>query len=94
MSEVMREMFEKSMQDAQTVLDNSNIHGYCFQSDAGMPIMAVEIHWGDWKHDHMRAKYLIDKMGEWKAIASMETETDGSDCYSAIHYFMYMPSAS
>lgn len=48
---------------------------------------AVEISWGDWKHDHLRAKWL---MGEAGYIHTGEevTEEDGSDTYSARHFFV------
>lgn len=44
----------------------------------------IEIIWGDWKHQHMRTKYLISQN-----FHTEETETDGSDCFSAIHYFYF-----
>lgn len=47
----------------------------------------VEIEWGDWKHDHARAEWLIQENG-YKHIGTDVTEEDGSDCYSAIHYFI------
>lgn len=51
----------------------------------------VEILWGDWKHEHLRVKYLIsEKFSDCQSIHTQETETDGSDCYSAIHYFYFM----
>ena len=53
----------------------------------------IEKHWGDWKHDHLRLKYLV---GEYLIQNGIEyehnevvTEEDGSDCYSAIHYFYF-----
>lgn len=50
----------------------------------------VEILWGDWKHDHLRTKYLIsEKFPNIQSVCTEETETDGSDCYSAIHYFYF-----
>ena len=48
-----------------------------------------DINWGDWKHEHMRAKWLIEDFfgdkDEFVRIDSYETEEDGSDTYSA-HY--------
>lgn len=46
----------------------------------------VEIYWGDWKHDHLRCVYLMNAIG-YEQLSCIETETDGGDCYSAIHVF-------
>lgn len=51
--------------------------------------VVVTIHWGEWKHDHMRCDcYAVDFFGanlihRWNET----TESDGSDCYSAKHYY-------
>ena len=51
-----------------------------------------DINWGDWKHEHLRAKWLINDFFEdkksWVKINSWTTEEDGSDAYSA-HYEIY-----
>lgn len=51
-----------------------------------------DINWGDWKHEHMRAKWLLqelfEKLGIVAKINSYTTEDDGSDTYSA-HYIIY-----
>ena len=53
----------------------------------------MEINWGDWKHDHMRANYLVREAlkGErvWISWNEHITEQDGSDCYSAIHVWKF-----
>ena len=64
----------------------------CANVDAcnGISAFTVHIDWGDWKHSHLRAKYLIESNGLGKFIRSETTEEDGSDCYSATHYFVCM----
>lgn len=51
----------------------------------------VDIIWGDWKHDHLRADYLIKeyfkKLGYEVSVNEEVTEEDGSDTYSATHYY-------
>ena len=50
----------------------------------------IDIYFGDWKHDHLYANYLVE---EWckennyllSNVIEEITESDGSDCYSAIH---------
>lgn len=48
--------------------------------------VAVTIEWGDWKHDHFWCGDLMGYIG-YEQTKSKVTEEDGSDCYSAIHYF-------
>ena len=58
---------------------------YCdiYETEDGF-IISVE--WGDWKHDH---RYLEHIMGEldYILIGKKITNEDGSDCYSADHYY-------
>lgn len=57
--------------------------------DYGEGYLDYLITWGDWKHDHLRFKWIVDELCmELKiphVITSRETEENGSDCYSAIH---------
>lgn len=46
----------------------------------------VEIIWGDWKHEHRRADWLMEQNG-FKLVRQWVTESDGSDCYSAVHEY-------
>ena len=50
---------------------------------------AIEIFWGDWKHDHLRLDFLMEENFDLKKIETIATEEDGSDCYSAIHYYYF-----
>lgn len=49
-------------------------------------VVQISIHWGDWKHEHLRLRWLLSELG-YQYISSLTTEEDGSDCYSADHYF-------
>ena len=49
--------------------------------------IAVEITWGDWKHDHGFVDYLLRTIFGFKKVDEEITEEDGSDTYSSIHYF-------
>ena len=53
-----------------------------------IPAFTVHISWGDWKHEHLRAKWLIEDAKLGTLIRSETTDEDGSDCYSATHYFI------
>ena len=50
-------------------------------------VICVSISWGDWKHDHLWARDLMSYLG-YTEIGNRVTEEDGSDCYSAEHYFL------
>ena len=49
--------------------------------------IVVDISWGDWKHEHLWARDLMKFLG-YVEIGGKVTEEDGSDCYSAEHYFL------
>lgn len=51
-------------------------------------VIEAEIEWGDWKHDHLRADWIAAETGFTK-LGDRVTDEDGSDCYSAIHYYIY-----
>ncbi len=51
--------------------------------------MCVEIEQGDWKHEHWRADWLIEEELNGNKIKVEITEDDGSDTFSAIHYYMF-----
>lgn len=54
-------------------------------------MIAYEITWGDWKHDHLRMDWMMEEnFKNLRSIHKVTTEEDGSDCYSAIHYFYFM----
>ena len=52
-----------------------------------LPIMVVDISWGDWKHEHGWCKCLMKYLG-YGEIGCKVTEENGSDTYSAEHYFI------
>lgn len=53
----------------------------------------VEITWGDWKHHHLRADLLVEEFFKEKGLTILQEEytieEDGSDCYSAEHYYWF-----
>lgn len=46
----------------------------------------IPVSWGDWKHSHLFLKHLMGKLG-YTQIEERLTEEDGSDSYSATHFF-------
>lgn len=68
----------------------SENHICCEVYEERSGVVAAEIRWGDWKHDHARLKWLVgEKLPELKKVDSIVTEEDGSDCYSVIHRFYF-----
>ena len=55
-------------------------------SSNGEESIRVEIEWGDWKHDHIWCDNLMSYIG-YTCGDSVVTDENGSDCYSAIHYY-------
>lgn len=53
----------------------------------GAETLVIEISWGDWKHDHLRAKWVVEDVLGLNVVSWNETVTEenGSDCYSATH---------
>ncbi len=49
--------------------------------------VCVDIHWGDWKHDHLLCDHLICGLPFVKKVDVCITEEDGSDSYSATHQY-------
>ena len=76
----------KISEEVENKLRENKIHAEVFPYGHDMPVFVVAIHWGDWKHDHARAKWLVGEMG-YPYINGVVTEEDGSDCYSAEHRF-------
>ena len=48
----------------------------------------IEIEWGDWKHDHRNADYIMETAFGYKVENETVTEEDGSDTYSAVHTYV------
>ena len=70
--------------DIRKYLKDNNL--YCEVYEHANGCISVEIEWGDWKHDH---RYLEHLMGEldYILVDKKITNEDGSDCYSADHYY-------
>ena len=64
------------------LLDENKIWAEVWED--GSNVVFFQINWGDWKHDHLRAKWLCEQHGGVERY-SYVTEENGSDCYSAVH---------
>lgn len=52
----------------------------------------VNIVWGDWKHEHLWAKTLMEYINYLQLDVEV-TEEDGSDTYSAVHTYHEYPES-
>lgn len=75
----------------QEVLKKDNHFASSEYWDNDDDTIIVEVIWGDWKHEHAYldwlARQFFNKRGYKVNVYSHITEEDGSDCYSANHYF-------
>lgn len=69
------------------IMDKCHIFGECVAESNSM--VAIEIHWGDWKHEHLCLELSVQEEYPGVIHSSYVTEEDGSDCYSAVHYFIF-----
>ena len=72
------------------LMTENHIMGEVVDYNDQMRMIAVEVRWGDWKHEHWRMDWLMkENFTDLRSIHEVTTEDDGSDCYSAIHYYYF-----
>ena len=59
---------------------------YCEVYEHANGCISIEIEWGDWKHEHGLCDHLMKQMG-YICTDEKVTEENGSDTYSAIHFY-------
>lgn len=82
----MFNIYEKA-REAQKYFDDNKLGCEVYPYDNDLPVIVVSIHWGDWKHEHLRADWLAEQK-DWVYVKTQVTEENGSDCYSANHYYI------
>ena len=65
-------------------LSDNGIYADVYTNSEGQVL--VSISWGDWKHEHGWCRSLMGYLG-YTEDDVIVTEDNGSDCYSAEHYF-------
>ena len=72
------------------LIKENNIMGEIVEESEERKMLAVEVIWGDWKHEHGRLDWLVgENFSDLRSIHTQTTEEDGTDCYSAIHYYYF-----
>ena len=70
--------------DIRKHLPDNNLYCEAYEHENGCISAAIE--WGDWKHDHKYLEYLMGEL-DYILVDEKITNADGSDCYSADHYY-------
>lgn len=63
-----------------------NLSGSEVWASSDQPVFYIEVHNGDWKHEHMFLKSIMADYG-FQYVSSNEEDSD-NDCYTAVHSFM------
>jgi hypothetical protein len=85
----MNENLKKLQEKVENLLRDNKVYSYELDFDLDNDrVVYIELEWGDWKHDHLSLKWLMEENG-FTQVGEEVTEEDGSDCYSAIHTFIY-----
>ena len=85
MGDNLRELQEK----VENILRENEVYSYELDFDLNLEnVVYIEVEWGDWKHDHLRLKWIMEKHS-FRYMGEDVTEEDGSDCYSAVHTYIY-----
>jgi hypothetical protein len=84
---ISREEIQKNL-DAANAEFTAEKSGLIAQINSlGTMEAVIEISWGDWKHEHLHADYVMKQHG-FLLKNEVVTEEDGDDCYSSIHYYL------
>lgn len=79
---------EERINQVSETLKEHNVHSESIYQYDTLPVIVVEIEWGDWKHDHLFADMLVGELGG-TLINDEVLEENGSDCYSSAHYYTF-----
>lgn len=72
------------------LMTENHIMGEVVDYNDQMRMIAVEVRWGDWKHEHARLDWLMRaNFADLRSIHEVTTEDNETDCYSAIHYYYF-----
>lgn len=61
---------------------------YEWEISADLPcVVIIYVEWGDWKHDHICLRNIMQQNG-FNLVGEDVTEEDGTDAYSATHFYI------
>lgn len=74
--------------EIEKALRNGGVWNCEIFPDSDFRDVIVEIYDGDWKHEHLRAVWIIEELGG-EHLGEWLLEDSDSDCYSAGHRFSF-----
>lgn len=84
----MKEKIKNKIAEVEKLLSENHINADVEQF-RDLPVICIDIRWGDWKHEHLRTNCLLKENVEGiEYFNTVVTEEDGSDCYSAQHRYI------
>lgn len=78
------EMMAEKIQD---ILNNEYIPGEAYAEGRG--VVVIEIEWGNMEHDHNKIDYIVNNKFHPNEIDIDITADNGTDTYSATHYYYF-----
>lgn len=73
----------KELENIEAIINDCGIYAEVYNV-----CFAIRIEWGDWKHDHLFLDHIMRENG-YDNFSTVTLEEDGSDYYSAVHYYKY-----
>ena len=70
-------------QELYQYLKEKDLYYEIYETEDGF---LISVEWGDWKHDHSYLEHLMGEL-DYILVDKKITNSDGSDCYSADHYY-------
>lgn len=80
----MSNQIEIELKVAQVFKDNDLHYEYGIRPNGEVN---VDVHWGDWKHDHLYIDYVMEHNGFTQVRVMPFGEPTGDDTYSATHVY-------
>ena len=84
-------MYDKIKADWESIDWHEEMY-YEMDMDVKSLTLIIMVDWGDWKHDHAALDAIAERSTHPIARRTEVTEEDGSDTYSANHYYKYSES--
>ena len=77
---------DKCIQKAYKILNENKIYPEIWSHQV-LPVIFIQIDNGDWKHEHLKAKLLLEEQG-FAFLGKEELGESPDDTYSAIHRYI------
>ena len=86
---ILKELDSDALKSVQDTLKSVGLNG--LDADMitldGESVLCIDVVWGDWKHTHLFMNHVLSMRHNFRVMQEVVTEEDGSDCYSAQHFY-------